>query len=109
MLKQLPRLVLQVKLTQAMTTVVKSNFCGELASEVSHSKAIDQELRKLIGLSRQRLGSRQFGVILENLRVKNADHCSARTGRNHDHLGVLQSLHNPSCNTPRLAPAASIE
>ena len=109
MLKQLPGLLLQVKLTQAMTAVVKSNFCQEPASEVSHSEAVDQELRKLIGLLRQRLGSCQFGVIFENLRVKNADHCSARAGRNHDYLGVFQSLDNAGCNTPRLIPAASIE
>src|ERR1700756_620671 len=48
-------------------------------------------------------------MIFEEFGVKSANHRSARSGRYHDHLGVLQSFHNPDSNISRLFPAPGIE
>jgi hypothetical protein len=48
-------------------------------------------------------------VTFEELRVKSANHRSARSGRYHDYLGVLQPFHNPDSDILRLFPAPRIK
>jgi hypothetical protein len=92
-----------------MTAIVKSDLRRKPASEIDHSKPVDQELRKLVDLVRQGQSRFLFPFTFENLRVKDPDHCSARAGRYYDHLCVFQPIDHAYGNISRLIPAARVK